>query len=109
METKIYIKNCNDFKELENNELFSRKYFYYYNIFMSIKLEFDRVNQILPKYIVFGETLMPNTLIVYIYRNELKPEDLVNYFSNYFSIKEGLDLQANANSNDEFIIKFYLL
>lgn len=109
MKTKIYLKNCNDFKELKSNKLCSRKYFYYYNIVMSIRLEFDKVKQVLPKYIVFEETLMPNDLIIYIYRNDLKPEDLVNYSFNYVCIKEGLEIQANTNSRDDFIIKFYLL
>lgn len=107
--TKFYIKKSNNFEELETNKLFSKEYFYYYNIFISIKMEFVKVKQVLPRYIVFDETLMPTRLLVYVYRDELTPDDIVDYPLNYLSIKEGLDQQAKANERDNFSIKFHLL
>lgn len=107
--TKFYIKRSNNFEELEINKLFSKEYFYYYNIFISIKMEFVRVKQVLPRYIVFDETLMPTRLLVYVYRDEMTPEDLITYPSNYLCIKKGLETAASANSGENFTVKFHLL
>lgn len=107
--TKFYIKKSNNFEELETNKLFSKEYFYYYNIFISIKMEFVKVKQVLPRYIVFDETLMPTRLLVYVYRDEMTPEDLITYPSNYLCIKEGLENAASANSGENFTVKFHLL
>lgn len=107
--TKFYIKKSNNFEELETNKLFSKEYFYYYNIFISIKMEFVKVKQVLPRYIVFDETLMPTRLLVYVYRDEITPEDLITYPSNYLCIKEGLESVASTNSGENFTIKFHLL
>ena len=107
--TKFYIKKSNNFEELETSKLFSKEYFYYYNIFISIKVEFIKVKQVLPKYIVFDETLISRQLTIYIYRDDLIQEDIISYSSNYQSILEGLKEAATANERDDFSIKFHLL
>lgn len=108
-DTKFYIRKFNDLEELSINKLLSKDYFYYYNIFIAIKVEFIKVKQVLPKYIVFDETLISRQLTVYIYRDDLIQEDIISYSSNYQSILEGLKEAATANERDDFSIKFYLL
>lgn len=108
-DTKFYIRKFDNLEELSINKLLSKDYFYYYNIFIAIKVEFIKVKQVLPKYIVFDETLLPTRLTIYIYRDDLIQEDIIAYSSNYQSILEGLNEQASANERDDFSIKFYLL
>ena len=107
--TKFYIRKGDNLEELDINKLCSKDYFYYYNIFIAIKLEFIKVKQVLPRYIVFDETLLPTLLVIYVYRDDLIPDDIITYPSNYLCIKEGLDQQALAKERDDFAIKFYLL
>ena len=107
--TNFYVKTINNIEEIELSKLFSREFLYYYNIFISIKIEFEKVNQTLPKYVVFDETFTPNQLIVYIFRDNLMPENITNYIFDYICIREGLDSIAMTNSREDFIIKFHLL
>ena len=114
METKIFFHSCGDNpveipynkvgKKVEEDQEFDNWFFA--QMLASIRTTFGKYDLPMPKYIYIDRAYRGwNKMQIFIVRGNVKnEEEALNWTSKWIFVKDELDIQARANSDEDNII-----
>lgn len=110
METKFFLKDYSlDDKKYVLNEIeLNKNNWFYVQVNASIRTTFLKYGVKFPKYVIFEE--LHGCTIIKVFRDDIENEkELLNWAQKYIFIKDELNIQAQANSDEEREFKFIIL